>query len=65
MLHLKISNGVALRGFFSKKLKPDAYFLADDGAKGNSSRNVAMPSPPRPPPPIQLRTPGKQRIINT
>jgi len=28
-------------------------------------RNVAMPSPPRPPPAIQPRIPGIQRMINT
>ena len=40
-------------------------FLADDGAKGNSLHNVTMPSPPRPPPAIQPRIPGIQRMINT
>ena len=53
------------KAFALTKLKPDASFLADGGAKGNSLRNVAMPSPPRPPPAIQPRIPGIQRMINT
>jgi hypothetical protein len=65
MLHLKFFMVLHSEAFSLTKLKPHASFLADDGAKGNASQNVAMPSPPGSPPPIQLRTPGKQRIINT
>ena len=53
------------KAFALTKLKPDASFLADGGAKGNSLRNVAIPSPPCPPPAIQPRILGIQRMINT
>ena len=53
------------KAFALTKLKPNASFLADDGAKANSLRNLTMPSPPRPPPAIQPRIPGIQRMINT